>query len=142
MPDNKFIGYKIKETRKSKGLTQNELGELIGKTESSVQKYENGITEVPLSVLEKIADALDVSILVLMDIEQLGSIALKYAEAGNIEMADLMVDIAKLQFNKKYTPEDRLQMYYDSLNEDGKAEALKRIEELTFIDKYVSTEDN
>jgi transcriptional regulator with XRE-family HTH domain len=35
----------------------------------------------------------------------------------------------------------RLMSYYDSLNSPGKAEALKRVEELTYIPKYTNEDD-
>lgn len=64
---NKIIGYHIQKHRKSMKMTQKQLGESIGKTASSIQKYESGTTEVPLSVLEKIASVLEVHILDLLD---------------------------------------------------------------------------
>lgn len=48
MIDYKKIGLKIKENRKKLKLTQKELGEKIGKTESSIQKYEKGLTQIPM----------------------------------------------------------------------------------------------
>lgn len=65
--DNITIGSNIKHYRKLNKLTQKELGGLIGKTESSVQKYESGATEIPRSVLYKIASVLDVHLLDLLD---------------------------------------------------------------------------
>lgn len=64
---DKIIGYYIQKQRKSMRLTQKQLGQLIGKTESSIQKYESGKTEIPRSVLEKIASVLGVHILELLD---------------------------------------------------------------------------
>ena len=46
--DNSKIGKSIKQFRQRRNLTQNELASLIGKTGSSIQKYESGVTEVPL----------------------------------------------------------------------------------------------
>ena len=54
------IGENIKRARKERGLTQRELGEKIGKKYSTVQKYENGIIEPPISVIRDIAAALGV----------------------------------------------------------------------------------
>lgn len=64
---NVRIGYYIKKHRKLNHLTQEQLGQAIGKTTSSIQKYESGKTEVPRSVLEKIASVLDLHILDLLD---------------------------------------------------------------------------
>lgn len=71
--DNKAVGLKIKEYRKKKKLTQKELAELINRTESSIRKYEKGLIEIPNSILEKIAEALEVNITDLIDITILNS---------------------------------------------------------------------
>lgn len=62
MLDNKEIGLNIKKYRKSIKMTQQELGNLINKTESTIRKYENGTIEVPLSVLTQIAENIDTNI--------------------------------------------------------------------------------
>ena len=80
--DNIKIGENIKKFRKIKGVTQKELGSLIGKTESSIQKYECGSTEIPLSVLELIADSLDLHILDLLDDSTVISLFDKYDKAA------------------------------------------------------------
>lgn len=56
------IAGNIKVLRKKRGFSQAELGELVGKTESSIQKYELGVAEPPISVLSVIADKLDVAL--------------------------------------------------------------------------------
>lgn len=61
--DLKRLGGKIKEARKYAGITQEELAKRIGKSKSSVQKYEAGLTEIPGSVLEKIENACNVILL-------------------------------------------------------------------------------
>lgn len=55
----KIIGEKIKSIRKEKKITQTELANLIKKTPSSVQKYEYGLTTIPLDVLVEIAQLFD-----------------------------------------------------------------------------------
>lgn len=65
--DDTEIGKNIKKLRKEKKLTQKQLGSLIGKTESSIQKYESGVTEIPRSVLEKIAAVLCVHVIDILD---------------------------------------------------------------------------
>lgn len=71
--DNKAVGLKIKEYRKKKKLTQKELAELINRTESSIRKYEKGLIEIPNSILEKIAQALEINITDLINITMLSS---------------------------------------------------------------------
>ena len=54
------IGQKIKEARLAKGLTQEELGNLIGLQKSAIAKYENGrVVNIKRSTLQKLAKALD-----------------------------------------------------------------------------------
>lgn len=56
------IGQKIKQARLSKGLTQEELGKLVGVQKSAVAKYENGrIVNIKRSTLKKISDVLNIS---------------------------------------------------------------------------------
>lgn len=53
------IGRKIKRKRKSLNLTQLELAEQVGITESSISKYESGkISTMPTSTVNKICHAL------------------------------------------------------------------------------------
>lgn len=57
------VNENIKKLRKEKGLSQQKLAELIGKSKSSVEKYESGlISNIPKAVLEKIANVLDSSV--------------------------------------------------------------------------------
>ncbi len=62
------IGKKIKQYRKGK-MTQQELAAKIGKTESSIRKYEKGLVTIPLDVLEAIASALGITAFDLMGAE-------------------------------------------------------------------------
>ena len=61
MIDNTLIGKKIRQIRKGKKITQKQLANSLGVHESSITKYEKGTTDIPLSKIEKIAEALEVS---------------------------------------------------------------------------------
>jgi transcriptional regulator with XRE-family HTH domain len=55
------IGDKIRSARLAKGMTQEELGELLGVQKSAVAKYENGrIVNIKRSTLKKISDVLEI----------------------------------------------------------------------------------
>lgn len=74
----KRTGEKIKEIRKSKGLTQKKLAELCNMYESQIRKYESGSVHPKIETLQKIADALCVPVTDLrsdleIDIEKLKS---------------------------------------------------------------------
>lgn len=55
------IGNKIKQYRKNKQLTQQQLGDLINKSAISIRKYEADDITPSFKVLEEIAKALDVN---------------------------------------------------------------------------------
>lgn len=55
------IRENIRLFREKAGLSQRNLAELIGKSESAVQGYENGKTDIPLSSLVAIAAALKIT---------------------------------------------------------------------------------
>lgn len=55
------IGEKIKKARLAKGMTQSELGELLGIQKSAVAKYENGrVQNIKRSTLKRISAILDI----------------------------------------------------------------------------------
>ena len=55
------IGTKIKNARINKGMTQEELGKVLGVQKSAIAKYENGrIVNIKRSTLKKISDVLDI----------------------------------------------------------------------------------
>ena len=54
------IGQKIKEARIAKGMTQEELGKILGVQRSAIAKYEKGrVVNIKRSTLQKLAVALD-----------------------------------------------------------------------------------
>lgn len=54
------IGTKIKNARLAKGMTQAELGEIVGVQKSAIAKYESGrVVNIKRSTLQKLALALD-----------------------------------------------------------------------------------
>ena len=55
------IGQKIKKARLEKGMTQQELGDMVGVQKSAIAKYENGrVVNIKRSTLQKITKALDI----------------------------------------------------------------------------------
>ena len=55
------IGEKIKIARKKKGMTQEDLGKLVGVQKSAIAKYESGrVVNIKRSTLQKIASALNI----------------------------------------------------------------------------------
>lgn len=55
------VGEKIKTARLSKGMTQEQLGEIVGVQKSAIAKYENGrVVNIKRSTLKKISDVLEI----------------------------------------------------------------------------------
>lgn len=60
--DYRSLGKRIKEQRLKKHLTQEKLGEIINVATSNISHIERATTQVSLSSLVKIANALDVTL--------------------------------------------------------------------------------
>jgi len=55
----KEIGLRIRELRKQRGLNQNELADLLGKSLRTIQKYESGEIETSISVINQLSKIFD-----------------------------------------------------------------------------------
>lgn len=62
------IGYNIKSARNAAGLTQEELARQCGVATITIRQYESGKREPKYDTLERLADALDVPLEVLLGI--------------------------------------------------------------------------
>ena len=124
--DLKKIGENIKRARKYAGITQEELAKRIGKSKSSVQKYEAGLTEIPGSVLEKIEEACNVSFLSA----QRFAGAEKMRDSFN-RVIDMDIYAASLEDGRP----DILKVY-NRLNEDGQDRVYNYASDLAENPKY------
>lgn len=110
------MAERIKERRKIMGYTQTELGEKLGLQASAIAKYENGRVEnIKRSIIADMARVLECSPCYLLDWE-------------------------KEQIESKTYP--KIVQYYEQLNDIGKHEAEKRVEELTHLPKYTKEGEN
>ena len=84
---DKRIGQKIKQIRKSWGLSQSELAERVGISFQQIQKYEKGSTRISVMRLEQISEALGVNITAFFGegerIPKVSDLALRYTPGGN-----------------------------------------------------------
>lgn len=93
------VGMIIKQARLAKGLTQEELGEIVGVQKSAIAKYENGrVVNIKRSTLQKLAIALDLK----------GSDLI--AEKPTADDDGLSDDVMKLVEFAKSVPEDKASM--------------------------------
>lgn len=112
----------LKSLRKSNGLTQDELAKALKVSRSTIGMYENGSREPDYETLESIADYFNV------DIDYLLGRTLKTTK------------IIKPQTITAHVP--KIMTYYDQLNDLGKREATKRVEELTYFPQYSANQVN
>ena len=108
------IANVLKRLRKAKGYTADQVGELIGKSGKTVNAWENNHGQPDAEML-----------MMLCDIYEVKDILNEFRETPN----------------KKTPPpltaeENRLLEAFGKLNQNGKQEAVNRVEELTEISKY------
>ncbi|MEK3761337.1 helix-turn-helix domain-containing protein [Paenibacillus sp. FSL P4-0338] len=71
MPDiRKLVGSKIRDYRKTKGLSQDQLGEICGFHFSYIGGVERGERNISIENISKIANALDVEPKMLFDFDE------------------------------------------------------------------------
>lgn len=84
---DKKIGLKIKQIRKSWGISQIELAERIGTSFQQVQKYEKGSTRISVMRLQQISEALGVNITAFFEegerIPKVSDLASRYTPGGD-----------------------------------------------------------
>ena len=103
------FGKRLKELRKKYNLTQEELGEKISKTRSTIAGYETERKEPDYNTLKSIADLFDVSVDYLLGIvDDPNSIKIT-GEKIPKELREVGVEyltLAKEMENRKIPPED------------------------------------
>ena len=59
---NKLVGERIAQIRKYNRINQSDLADKLGKSLRTVQKYESGEIDIPLSTLAEIAEVLNTTL--------------------------------------------------------------------------------
>lgn len=57
-----LLGYAIKQARKERNLTQEQLGELVGVKKAQISKIENSATDARFATIMKVFKALDAKV--------------------------------------------------------------------------------
>lgn len=163
------IGDRIKEARKTAGLTQTQLAEKIGVATITIRQYELGKRQPRIEQLRKIASALGLYISDLVDGTKEGwkslDVSTAFEEVSEKTKVEIEKDVdiahtiaAVIEYQNEtvsiHIGEDgyehlRDAMWafvdivndYNKLNAVGRNEALKRIRELTFIPEYQRKEN-
>jgi transcriptional regulator with XRE-family HTH domain len=91
------VGELIQTRRIAKGMTQEELGEIVGVKKSAVAKWETGrVSEIKRSNLKKISEALD-----LRPTQLLGDVETDPVSTAE-EMANIYMDVELRQMIAEY----------------------------------------
>ncbi len=100
------MGRRIRELRLDAGLTQEQLGDMVGLQKSAIAKYENGKTEnMKRSVIQKMAEVLGVSPSYLMGFE---------------DDAPYYIDPAAAELAKEIANRDDLRILFDATRDISK----------------------
>lgn len=86
--DQKKIGAFLKELRKEKQLTQEQLAEILGVTNRSISRWENGVNMPDFDLVIEIANYYDVSIEEILDGERKNEMIDKKTEQMLLKVAD------------------------------------------------------
>lgn len=120
------IGKNIKSLRESRGLTQDELGKIIGVSGKTISSWELETKTPRMGALQSLADFFQIK---KSDIIE--------DDTNNIE-ADLYKTLSELCSQSKNVDVDTQKLLdnYSRLNASGRIEAQKRVSELTEIERY------
>ena len=125
-----IVARNIKEARKKKKLTQQQLANIIGKHESSIRKYEKGLTDIPNEVIQQIATALDTSPAELLSVNEWNA---KFNPGGKLSKEVQTIEQIQSVFGENAV---KLLETFNKLNELGRVKALSELEDLIELPKY------
>lgn len=140
------IGDNMRNIRKQKSMTLQQLADILGCSQQNISQYESGKRTPKLKTVQKIADALNVNVNDLLENPLDDSPVYKAYKNTN----SLDSPLAKDFINKKIVSQIddwqqidiELVKAFKKLNEDGKTVAIERVEELTEIPRYTQKESN
>ncbi len=116
-PVDAHVGKRVRHRRWMLGMTQQQLGDLVGIKFQQIQKYETGMNRISASRLWDIAKALDVPINYFF--EGLDADALEEAAVGTADgsraRGDLLADKEALELVRSYyaIPENQRRRLFD-----------------------------
>ena len=113
------IGKNIARYRKAKGLTQEQLGELLGVTNQAVSKWELGVSMPDVMLLPKISKALGITLEALYGIKAADKRikADDFPKAANDHLIEFMVKQSGVWFNFINSQEENINYHKKLLKE-------------------------
>lgn len=130
------IGEQIRNYRKKAGLSQKELGKRLGVSQQHIAQYENEKRIPKIETIQRIAAALDIDLFDIISVSE-------YRNLMKTEVNETIEnDIKSGKIRLITEDEQKLTANYLKLNNTGKAEARKRVEELTEIPRYTEKDSD
>ncbi len=115
-PVDVHVGKRVRHRRWMVGMTQQQLGDIVGIKFQQIQKYETGMNRISASRLWDIAQALDVSISFFFEgFDGEVEIAETAGGAGETRRGDLLADKEALELVRSYysIPEAQRRRLFD-----------------------------
>lgn len=115
------IGENIAKYRKAKGLTQEQLGELLGVTNQAVSKWESGISMPDVMMLPKISNALGITLDALYGIKTTDERvkADDFPKAANDHLIEFMVKQSGVWFTFNRSQEENIAYHKKTIYESS-----------------------
>lgn len=122
--ENMSIGQRIKQKRLEAGLSVEEMAKRLNKNRATIYRYESDeIENLPISILAPLADVLNTTPAYLMGWSE------------ELEVHKNNITQLTKEHNRNFYEKQLLSSFND-LNDEGKKEAIKRVNELTELSKY------
>jgi transcriptional regulator with XRE-family HTH domain len=115
-PVDVHVGKRVRHRRWMVGMTQQQLGDIVGIKFQQIQKYETGMNRISASRLWDIAQALDVSISFFFEgFDGEESSADAAVSAAAVQRGDLLADKEALELVRSYysIPEAQRRRLFD-----------------------------
>ena len=133
--ENSNLHLKIREERIKQGLSQKELGEMVGLPQQAINRIEQGQRKLDVELFEKLCQVLK--------IKKIGSFSVNFISSYYHTEP---IDISEYEQNQEQETvavqlKDILGAY-NRLNNAGRKEAVKRVDELTEIPRYTKPDES
>lgn len=121
------MGNRIKLLRKQKGLTQEELGSMIGVNKAAISKYEKGQVEnMKRSTIKMLADIFGVSPTYLLGWDD------EHGHSDIAEEVKLLDMVGQLKGEKAA----KLLELFSAMNQEGQEKILDFVKDISQINRY------
>lgn len=132
--ENSNLYLTIREERIKQGISQKELGEMVGLPQQAINRIEQGQRKLDVELFEKLCKSLN--------IKKIGSFTVNFIssfykmDVGDDPICPVGELEEEFSSNDFLSREESLLANYRQLNNIGQKKAVERVEELTEIPRY------